>query len=464
MLTPDKTQALHAFLGSLSQEVAQRLARAVEIDRLLEGSALPHGIILDGLRPVLRKCEAPHRTPSPLRLFCRPFEDLLINGARKEKHKGRIVRAHIVPVWNWLGGELLVEAVKTYSADIRALAVARKHEEALERADKFWPLAGEALTKAVAADHKAARTALGGDAAVDDAAEMALLLRASGSMRAVQVLLPRPTSSLTEDLLWGLRRIYDRAAETNADAAPFVAVVAMRRLSRPWEALKLAQLVTRQTQDTLISSTDMGLAGDILLADMEDYRTAIMATRHPGFDVDALVAQLAGFTGISSAITKEIDILRHGKWGQRLLKDRAAVGAVMDGFMERAPKEIAAAMPSQKAGFTGGPRVPDFSRHVDPERVERALRYAKLMSGTKHLAVPGSFGAKHQDALDEASQTLRSYNEDLLKELRTAEGARREVVERQFQLALEMTGLLFGESEVEFLRRRAKAAVAPAAA
>ena len=280
----------------------------------------------------------------------------------------------------------------------------------------------------------------------------------------IQQMLPKPVPVLTDEHLWSLRRIYDRVVETTLDSAPYVPVVAMARLAKPWEALKLALLVTHQTQDTLISSTDMGLVGDILFNRMENCRMAIHATRHPNFDVDALLENLTGFTDISSAIVKEVEILRRGKWGQRLLKDRAAVGAVMDGFMERAPKEIAAAMPSQKTGFTGGSRVSDFSRPADPERVERALRYARLMDGCRLLAAAASFGAKLQDAMDEATQTLRGYNEDVVKELRTAAGPRREIVERQFQLAAELTALLFSAEEAEFLRRRGKAALSSAAA
>lgn len=150
--------------------------------------------------------------------------------------------------------------------------------------------------------------------------------------------------------------------------------------------------------------------------------------------------------------------MRSGRWGQRLMKDRAAVGAVMDGFMERAPKEIIAAMPTQKASFSGGPRVPDFSRPVDADRTGRAIRYAKVLAGTKILSAPGSFGAKHQKAMDDVTVFLRSYSEDVLKELRTAEGPRREVVEQQFALVLELTVTLFEPSEAEFLRRRGKAA------
>ena len=49
---------------------------AVEVDRLMDGHVLPHDDILEGLRPILRR-EHYDRTPTPLRLFCRPFQDLL---------------------------------------------------------------------------------------------------------------------------------------------------------------------------------------------------------------------------------------------------------------------------------------------------------------------------------------------------------------------------------------------------
>jgi hypothetical protein len=458
MLSSEKTVLLQSFLGSLPKDIAARLATAVEIDRLAEGSALPHDLILEGLRPLLRRDDVRRRTPTPLRLFCRPFEDLLVNIPRREKQKGRILRGHVVPVWHWVSHVLVPAEAKAYAADIRSAAMTLQHGQALERSELFWPVAGKAMFEALKTNRRTVIAALGSEAAADDASDIALVLQSGSAMLAVQALLPKPTPVLTEELLWALRRIFDKVNEANGDAAPFVSVVAMRRLAKPWEALKLAMLVARQTHDAMISSTDMGLAGDVLFADMEDSRAAIMAIRHPNFDVDVLIGHLSSFTNISSAIVKEVEILRQGRWGQRLLKDRAAVGGLMDTFMERAPKEIAGGLPTHKAGYSGGPRVPDLSRAVDPDRADRALRYAKVLAATKLLAVPGSFGAKHQDAMDEAGLYVRSYAEDLLKELRTAEGARRDPAERQFRLVLELTGLLFDDSEAEFLRRRGKAA------
>ncbi len=464
MLSDNRLNLLQSFLGSLPGEVASRLAQAIEIDRLVDGKALPHQLILDGLRPVLRVSDASRRTPTPLRLFCRPFEDLLVNVPRVEKQRGRILRSHVVPVWQWLSKHLLAKETQSYSDDVRNAVVSSKLAAALARAEQFWPVAGSAMLAALASNRKRALMHLGGEAVVADITDMALVLQSGSAMLAVQALLLKPTPSLNEELLWGLRSLFESVLANNPDAAPLVSVVAMRRLTKPWEALKLATLIARQSHDALISSTDMGLAGDVLFADMEDSRNVILGIRQPVFDEAVLLAHLTAFTNISSAIVKEVEILRTGRWGQRLLKDRATVGSAMETFMERAPKEIAGALPTHKAGYSGGPRVPDFNKPVDADRTARALRYARVMARSKHLSVAGSFGARHQTAMDEITLLVRSYCEDVLKELRTAEGARRLVVESQFQLSLELTALLFDDSETEFLRRRGKAAGAQVAA
>jgi len=463
MLSPEKSAQLKSFLGMLPSMAAAKLARAVEVDRLAGGKMLPHDMILDALRPALRSLPQAARTPSPLRLFCRPFEDLVTERSPKEKIKGRIARTSIAPVWSWIE-KLLPASSTAYTAEINAHILAQRADDALARASAFWPESAGALRIAIARDRKAARLALGSDAALADAEEMALLLAAASQIVEIQDLLPRQVPQLSEEMLWSLRSIHDRLVETLPDAAPYVAVVALNRLARPWEALKLAQLVSRRSEDTLISNTDMGLVGDLLFADIEYHGAVVRNARHPMFDVEALIEHLARFTEMSSSIVKEIDIRRDGKWGKRLLKDRAAVAETMEGFMERAPKEVVAVMPVQKSGsFGGGPKIADLSKPVDAEKAERGLRYARLIVGCAPYAATGSFAAAQKDALDEASQHLRAYNEDLVREMRGADPARRAVIEHQFELAAQLTALFFSAEEAELLRRRAKAALAAAA-
>src|SRR5712672_3216881 len=114
MMPADKAGMWKAFLGGLPGPAAARLAMAVEVDRLMDGRSLPHDDIMEGLRPVLRR-ENYDRTPTPLRLFCRPFQDLLTSMPRRSKQKGSIARGSLVPAWNWLTQNLLPKESAAYS-------------------------------------------------------------------------------------------------------------------------------------------------------------------------------------------------------------------------------------------------------------------------------------------------------------------------------------------------------------
>jgi hypothetical protein len=456
MLSAQRIGLLHAFLGGLPAHLAARLTKAVEVDRLTDGATLPHDLILDGLRPALRHGnDQRDRTPTPLRLFCRPFEDLLISGPRTTKQKGRIARGNITPVWEWLGTKLIPRETQAYSSELKALLVAFKSDEARARAAAFWTEAAGAITAALSTENgrKAAKTFLKDEFGIDDAREMALLLAVGADILDLQDKLPKPVPAFTEDLVWMARDVYDRFVSSAPDAAPYVAVIVMNRIARRWEALRLPALVARAHQDTLVASTDMGLVGELLFGDIDALSKAVRATKHPRFDVDKLIDNIASFAELSSAVVKEMAVRRDGKWGQGLLKDRSDVGRVMDEFMERAPKEITGALPSQK-----------LSRPVEPEKIERALRYATLIAGCKPFAAAGSFHASLEKSQKLAIECLLRHNEDAVRELRDVEDARRQLVQDQFALAAELTAILCGEQEAELLRRRGRAAQAAAVA
>jgi len=469
MIRNDKLRMLRAFLGTLPEPVAVRLAKAVELDRLADGKVLPHDLILEGLRPVLRRAENVERTPSPMRMFCQPFADLLSSAPRKEKITGRIAHASIPKVWTWLSETLLPEEVAKYADDVKADVLDFRIDDAHKRAQTFWPLASSemlaALSSSSSATIKATRSVLGSDAVAGDAREMAILLSVGPAIIELQRVMPQQTPALTDELLHTLREIYDVVVEKVPDAAPYIAVVAMNRLVRPWEALRLPLAISRQTQDTLISNTDMGLVGEILFADIEDHAVAVRNARQPEFDVDDLVMHIEKFAMLSSGLVMEVEMRRAGKWGQRLLKDRQALAEVMDAYMERAPREVLAALPTVRAGaFSGGPRVPDLRRVPDAAKKERALRYARLIAGCKDFAPQGSFGSALARAQEEVATVLTTYCDEMLRELKTAEGDRRAIAEQYFTLAADLTGFLLSPEEGEFLRRRGRAALSQAAA
>jgi hypothetical protein len=456
MMPDHKTGLLKAFLGGLPGPVAARLAMAVEVDRLMDGRGLPHEVILEGLRPTLRR-EQNDRRPTPLRLFCRPFQDLLTCQSRKVKQKAAIARGSLVPVWNWVSLTLIPDAAQDYVTDTRVEVLKDRLDGAIARATQFWPVAAEAIRRALSteAGRQAAQKCLGDAFAVADAAEMALLLSAGEVIERLSALLPAPVANFNEQLVWEVREIYNQLAQTYPDAAPYVAVITMNRLSRPWEALRLPMLVTRHTDETLISKTDMGLVGEILFARMEALKESIQVTRHPIFNADKLMEEVKAFADLSSNIVKEIELKRQGEWGKRLLTERVEIGKVMESFMDRAPREVGAALPMHKA--TGA----DFSKPLAPEKREMALRYARLVTGSRNFAAAASFAAKQHATSEELCSLLKRYNEDLVKALKAE--PQNETATAQFKFCMEMTAILFSEEEAELLGRRGRAAQSAAA-
>lgn len=462
-MLPTQEKMLRSLLGRLPPATAQQLARAIEADKLYDGKGLPHDIILETLRPVLRQTTPEGRVLTPLRLFCQPFEDLLIDAGGKAKLKGRIARESILPVWTWISTTVLPDEVQAYSSNVRQAIEKQDVPAAYSFATQFWSKSSAAIRAALSSEDKrsTARSALG-DLSMADAEEMALMLGIGENVLEIHKKLPRGTATLTEELIWSLREIYDALLQTDTDAAPYVTVITMSRLAKPWEALRLPLMIARKTQDTLLSSTDMGLAGELLFHDLEDYAFQIRAVRQPHFDVDRLLRNLSRFTELSSAVVKEVEIRRDGRWGQNLLKDRSLVGTTMDAMMQKAPKEILAATPMHRSGsYGGGPRVPNIEHMPDhDEKTERAIRYARLVIGCRHLASRASFGATHKDAIDEIERELRVYNEDIVKLMRDPDETKRAKAEPYFRTAVDLTAILFSEEEADFLRRRARASMA----
>jgi hypothetical protein len=371
-------------------------------------------------------------------------------------------------VWNWLSQTLLVEQAIAYCAEARAAIFHYRPRDTLACATAFWDLAARAMHDALSDEgaRRSARLALGGELALADAEEIATLLSAAPEICALQDAIPKPQHMLSDKMLETLRTLWDRLNDSVPNAAPYLEVIAMNRLERPWEALRFSALVRHQALET--SGGDAGgpgLACELLLSDLDTHTIAVRAVRQPQFDAGALIDHLSDFAILSAGIAKETEMRRDAPWSQRLMKDRAAVAEIMDDMMQRAPREILSAMPMQKTGaYAGGPRVPDLSRPLDGEKSNRAKTYARLLAGCRPLADQLAFSAPLAQADDEIGVALKNYCDNLVRELRAADGALRGRAEQYFALTVELASILFSTEEGEFLRRRGRAAVSEQAA
>jgi hypothetical protein len=333
-----------------------------------------------------------------------------------------------------------------------------------QRAAELWDESAAALKPALAGEKKmtAAAKKLGGVAAAEDAAEIALILRGAREIEKLQNRLSKPILTLTDADIAFLRDAYDRLTASDPDLPPYVPLVVLSRLERPWEVLRVVTALTRKTTDTLIAATDLAVVGDLLFSDLDHYVKKIQSVRPADFESEAVLHDLASFAELASGMVKELGFRRDGKWGQNLAKDRAAVAEVMEGLLDKAPREILAALPLSRANVSGkGPRPLDFSRPHDPERTANAKRYAHLMVHSRPFAEATAFSAKLKAAFDETANALRTHGEEMVREYRAATVEARANLDVHFEPMLELCTLVLGEQEAALIRRRARV---PAAA
>jgi hypothetical protein len=456
MVPEGKQVLLDQFLGQLPGHLAARLAKAVEVDRLIGGTELPHDTLLNALRPQLRQLARRTRMPTPQRFFCRPFEDLLVDDVPRIKQKGRISRISIPPVWHWIATDLIPDVYAAATIDITEAALSDRMSQVHAALKKLWDAAAPAMTAALGGARRAETARrLGSQIVAEDAAEMALLLTGGTELMLLQDRLPKPLHALGENEIAVLRNAFQHFNDTQPDIAPYVAPIAMARLERPWEALHLAATISGRSTDTMISNTDAGLVGELLFSDLDRYTQTITAMRPLNLDADRLLEALGAFAELSSGMVKELGITRHGKWGQRLTQARSRVAEAMEVIIERAPKEVLHALPGARVGgFARGPRPLDLNHPPDPEKLARAMRYAQVLAHAKPFAVAAAFNAKLGAATEELGEALRSMSDDLLRELKAAPPGT--YAAAHFTVLVDLCKLVLGDEEAKLLRRRAR--------
>jgi hypothetical protein len=126
-------------------------------------------------------------------------------------------------------------------------------------------------------------------------------------------------------------------------------------------------------------------------------------------------------------------------------------------LLERAPYEIARALPVRANGSFASTVIPDFSRPVPHETVENAMRYARLMASSRTDA---RVARRLDTTLAGAARTtfgrLRSYADSVVREARAADPTRAAIVASRFSTTLALVAVLFGRSEADAFRKRAE--------
>ena len=134
-------EKLRAYLRELKP--GARALLIGELERGLLHGTSPAGaeLVLSELRRSLREGQSKSaRFGDPARLFFQPLEPFLVDDAPDHKHRGRIARSALEPLWLWVSNTLMPEETKAYGAHVEHALMAGDTDSAEEQARGFQDL------------------------------------------------------------------------------------------------------------------------------------------------------------------------------------------------------------------------------------------------------------------------------------------------------------------------------------
>ncbi|MCP4620494.1 MAG: hypothetical protein GY844_29155 [Bradyrhizobium sp.] len=331
MAQPNRaSDQLKQYLVQLSPQVRGRLL--AELERLLElGEPIPR---TEELIASLR-AEFPNRTErrgDPSRLFFKPLEPVLVDGAPERANCGQIARGSLSPIWTLLTTELLSTMAREYVDNVSK--VLSKPQEAEKLAVGFQKKALGYLDGTMRSEEGSTmvraslRMYTSSPAIFDDLAKMFTVFRTSEALaKFAQNLEPKiaklegPSLAKVLDQLKALK-------EANADAIPFALTIVVRRLTTPSQLLHLATKVAESKTPAAIAATPCALAVSMVL-DQIDERRLLLAIALKGNRVAVAKGILKEIYAIETVLKTQIN-LGGSDWGNRLRDQLAAVAAVLE--------------------------------------------------------------------------------------------------------------------------------------
>ncbi len=459
---------LMRFFEDLHPSAAAKLVKTIEQGRQ-EGQNDPvFEVILKHARTVLRDSETQiEHLPTASRKFCQPFEDMLVSMVAGEKQVGRISRNSVLPVWNWLNTRLMPDELPQLATRLEQSLEQGNAENSRKLLAIFYQKISQALAQAIAAvddmdaerERRRLEAMLGGPQVLADAREMVVAISIADKVEAIKKELPETIIEFDGEILKYCVKLYEKfLLETPDNPEIFISII-LKRLKRKGQVLRLAKKIICKDDGAMIAQTPHGVAGEILLFDMEVAAEHLATTINRHDLASTVLFSLREFHVLAKGMTSEVRIDMKGKWGLRIVTVRKQVTDLLEREISIVPRLIRQALLGKKSiGKKKKTAVPVAS--LDPLDMVEAVRVLKILVGAQFLADQISLNATISRFIKEIKQYLDSITErniSLIKE-ETGKSGKRAI--ESLEGTVKLVRIIQGDDMAELITRRGQAAQA----
>lgn len=337
-------ERLRGYLQELKPE-----ARALLVDKLERG--LQRGDVVPGAELILQELRrssehgepAPPQKDAPVRLFFKPLDPFLVDAAADHKQRARIARVSLVPIWDWIGRDVMPAETPVYCQEVEHALAAKDTAKADGLAKAFQDLTVQRIQQILAAtqnDDKARRKLTAQVAtprATDDVMTLFGVLKARDALAALGARLPIQIKNLADDQLAGIKTLLDPYAGRGDDTFVYMLLLVMSRLAAAWQLVRLATFSAVSDDASRVAESQYARAVTIVLAEVErmaaELKTDLTAGRAGAAALKTMHDALRG-------LRTELDIPAESLWGRQLAAIRTEISGRLKAVVDSMPGRV----------------------------------------------------------------------------------------------------------------------------
>lgn len=451
-------ERLRRYLRDLKPEA--RALLVAELERASLSGEEPPGaaMILEALRNESRKAGLSFpRVGSPQRLFFVPVEPFLVDDIPERKHRGRISRACLGPMWDWISRDLMPDEAKAYVDQVNVLLATNDKKKAAEVARAFHDLAEQRMRDTVGAArtdeklHGRLAAQVGTPHAIEDVREIAAILKVRDSLDEIAARLPRTIGNLADEQLENVGAVLESPTARRSDVILYALLIVMARLNSPWQLTRLAVHAAKSDAASRVAATPFAVAIDVVLTDIDRMISNLRGAVKSGKG-DEIAGLLKDIHDAARALRTEMDLPADSPWARQLAASRADVAKLLHAEIDNLPGQVRRMLRARPAREVSADAVLDALDVADVEA--KLLLTAACRNYAGELAI--------SEVTRRVTSDLQNYFDSgvqiLLDRLRTSPPAERSYRQSQVDAAVKFCAKLFGADYAGVLAKAADVA------
>ena len=449
-------EKLRAYLRELKP--GARALLIAELERGVLHGTSPAGaeMVLSELRRSLREGQSKSvRFGDPARLFFQPLEPFLVDDVPDHKHRGRIARSALEPLWLWVSNTLIPAETRAYAEHVEHALGAGDTDSAEGQARGFQDLVAARITQMLdGADDKERRrlnVQLGTSRALADVQALRGILNARDGLAMLGSQLPGHITSLAGPALEGVKAQLDSPVAAKSDLFLYSLVLVMSKLAAPWQLLRLATRAANSDTAKRVAETPYAVAVQIVLEEVDRRVRELAADLKSGRGV-AVSALLKEVHDALRGLRSELDMSSELAWSKQLSTLRADVSRILTAEIELMPGRVRRLIrPRPAKEIVQGSKL-------DADEVAETEALVGFVATCRNYAGELAINEVTQRTFGELQQFLETGTSTLLDALRGASGGERAFRQSQIDAAVRFCAKVFGQEYASLLAKAAEVA------